>query len=99
LPPGDASGRLSTEGDLYQDERNPIEALIPRFRTLFPVADLLKESARTYTPFGREAPDRKIDYVFIGGPIEVVAARADRAHIELSDHLPLVAELKIVTRD
>ncbi len=99
LPPGDDPGRLSKEGDLYREERNPIEALIPRFRTVFPVADLLNESARTYTPFGRDAPDRKIDYVFIGGPIEVVGARADRAHVDLSDHLPLVAELRIVTRD
>jgi endonuclease/exonuclease/phosphatase family metal-dependent hydrolase len=99
LPPGDDPARLTVESSLYADAKNPIEELIPRFRTLFPVADLLAEQARSYVPYGADAPDRKIDFVFIGGPIEVVSARVGREHIALSDHLPLVADLKIVPRN
>lgn len=85
LPPGDSPSRLSTEAELYADERNPIEPLVAAFSEAF--GDLLAASARTYQPFGAAGPDRKIDYVFFGGPLEVVAAEVIQS--DLSDHLPL----------
>lgn len=98
LPPGDDPTRLAVESDLYADGRNPIDALIPQFRTAFSVAALLAEDARTYVPYGAAAPDRKIDYVFVGGPIDVISAEVDRSVIALSDHLPIVLKLRISPR-
>lgn len=93
LPPGDDKSRLTTEADLYADEANPIEALLPAQRTL--LADQLDPSNRTYLPFGHAEPDRKIDYVFVGGPIEVLEGRVMREHSTLSDHLPIWGRLVI----
>ena len=42
-----------------------------------------------------DEPDRKIDYVFVGGPVEVLDARVMREHAEISDHLPVLARLRI----
>ena len=98
LPPGDDPKRLSVESDLYAADTNPIDALIPRFRTVFPVAGLLSDDARTYVPYGADAPDRKIDFMFVGGPVDVVSARVGREQIALSDHLPIIAELRISPR-
>lgn len=98
LPPGDDPSRLSVESDLYGAATNPIDPLIPRFRTVVPVAGLLAEEARTYVPFGATAADRKIDFMFVGGPIDVISARVGTEHIALSDHLPIVAELRVSPR-
>ncbi|MFT5684512.1 MAG: endonuclease/exonuclease/phosphatase family metal-dependent hydrolase [Myxococcota bacterium] len=91
LPPGDTPARLSTESDLYADDTNPIGALLPAFREAF--GDQLAEGARTYQPFGASGPDRKIDYVFYGGPLEVISAEVLRS--DLSDHLPLSVTLRL----
>jgi endonuclease/exonuclease/phosphatase family metal-dependent hydrolase len=93
LPPGDDKGRLQTERDLYADGRNPIEALLPGHTEVF--GDQLDPAHRTYLPFGAAEPDRKIDYLFVGGPIEVQQARVAREANQLSDHLPIVATLQI----
>ena len=93
LPPGDDKNRLTTEADVYADASNPIEALLPGHRTLF--ADQLAPENRTYLPFGASEPDRKIDYVFIGGPIDVLESRVMREHSALSDHLPVFGRLVI----
>ena len=90
LPPADDPSRLQ-EGHLYADTDPPIDLLVPKFKTLF--KDLLAEESRTYFPFGAEAPDRKIDYVFYGGPLEVLEQRVIQR--TESDHLPIVGEFKI----
>ncbi len=92
LPPGDDPHRLSTESALYADTHNPIEAILPAFQEAF--ADPLAAAARTYLPFGATEPDRKIDYVFVGGPVEVLDAVVLRQH-DLSDHLPVKVTLRI----
>ena len=94
LPPGDHGGRLSAEGDLYADDPNPMERLLPRFHEVFGADRQLARESRTYLPFGAKEPDRKIDYLFVGGPIEVRAARVV-PELDLSDHLPLVADLVV----
>ncbi|MDG1480620.1 MAG: endonuclease/exonuclease/phosphatase family protein [Myxococcota bacterium] len=91
LPPGDSPSRLETEADLYADAANPIVPLADSFSEAF--GDLLAESARTYQPFGSEGPDRKIDYVFYGGPLEVIAAEVLQS--DLSDHLPLKVTVRL----
>ena len=93
LPPGDNRDRLAVERDLYADETNPIESLIPRFTTAFP--DPLDPAARTYLPFGADSPDRKIDYVFVGGPVRVQSAEVLVRHSDISDHLPIVLDVVV----
>ncbi|HCH65277.1 MAG TPA: hypothetical protein DFR83_20900 [Deltaproteobacteria bacterium] len=95
LPPGDDKSRLRTEAELYADEGNPIDAVLPAFRELFGAAQL-DPKVRTYLPFGFDEPDRKIDYFFMGGPIEVVEGAVLREHAAISDHLPIRAVLRIV---
>jgi endonuclease/exonuclease/phosphatase family metal-dependent hydrolase len=92
LPPGDAPDRLAAESDLYADATNPIEALLPAFGEAF--GDPLAAAARTYQPFAADGPDRKIDYVFYGGPLEVVSASV--IPCDLSDHLPLRVRLRLL---
>jgi len=96
LPPGDDPQRLAQESELYADASNPIEALLPAFTEVFG-AQQLDPSVRTYLPFGAGEPDRKIDYVFVGGPITVVEASVLREHSAISDHLPIVATLVVGT--
>ena len=94
LPPGDDPTRLSAEGDLYTDAVNPMERLLPRFREVFGAAHQRDVAARTYLPFGASQPDRKIDYVFVGGPVEVLGARV-LPELDLSDHLPVLARVRV----
>jgi len=90
LPPGDDKNRLTTESELYADNPNPVEALLPRFKDALG-DNQLDPAFRTYLPFGHDKPDRKIDYVLVGGPIHVESARVMTEHASISDHLPIVA--------
>ena len=94
LPPGDDPARLATESNLYRDATNPIEALLPEFREAFVevFGTALAPAARSYQPFGQQ-PDRKIDYLFFGGPLEVCSAEVLAS--DLSDHLPLMATFQL----
>jgi len=89
LPPGDDKNRLTTESELYADNPNPVEALVPRFRDALG-DNQLDPKLRTYLPFGHDEPDRKIDYMLIGGPIHVETSRVMTEHKAISDHLPIV---------
>jgi len=96
LPPGDDPARLGADSGAYADDHNPVEALIPRFREAFSGGESgegLAPQNRTYQPFGAIGPDRKLDYLFVGGPITVESAEV--LPTELSDHLPLVARLRL----
>ena len=93
LPPGDDKQRLATERDLYADEGNPIDVLFPRFQEV--CADPLAPENRTYLPFGESEPDRKIDYLFYGGPLKLIEAEVLREASHISDHLPIVAVFEI----
>ena len=91
LPPGDDPSRLSEE-HLYADKDSPISTLIPAYQTLF--EELLSPEARTYFPFGAAEPDRKIDYIFYGGPLEAQARTV--LPREESDHRPLIGQFKLL---
>ena len=97
LPPGDDKDRLTTESELYADDPNPIDAVLPRFQDVLG-DDQLDPKLRTYLPFGFTEADRKIDYMLIGGPIQVESARVMSEHAAISDHLPIVATLVVGER-
>lgn len=94
LPPGDDPKRVQGS-EFYADDPNPVERLLPEFKEVMGVERQLAASARTYLPPGAEEPDRKIDYAFVGGPIEVMRAQVPRGPSQLSDHLPLAFTLRI----
>lgn len=85
LPPGDDPGRLR-DAIQYSHARNPIEALIPRFRSILP------PGIHTYQPYG-SAPDRTLDYVFASEDVEVLEAGV--VPCDLSDHLPVRVRLRL----
>ena len=95
LPTGDDKARLTTERDLYADSASPIDPLLAKYKELMGNERQLAPENRTYLPFGAAEPDRKIDYVFVGGPIEVLDARVMREHAAISDHLPVLARVRV----
>jgi endonuclease/exonuclease/phosphatase family metal-dependent hydrolase len=99
LPPGDDPHRLPDGMVSYPDQPNPIEHLTARFRTAVPRARWLDPAQRTYLPFGADAPDRKIDWIFLGPGLEVVDAGPVPDPEGLSDHLPLRALLHLTPLD
>jgi endonuclease/exonuclease/phosphatase family metal-dependent hydrolase len=95
LPPGDNPDRLKGDASLYADETNPIEQLFKLFTEV--TGNPLSPEARTYLPFGATEPDRKIDYIFYGGPIEVFSAKVLTEANEISDHLPMEIKFQLTT--
>ena len=95
LPPEDLPERLGEDAQLYVDSVNPLIEFFSLYKEAF--RDTLAEKNRTYLPFGAKEPDRKIDYVFYGGPIEIQGAVVIRDAKEISDHLPL--KIKFVITD
>lgn len=95
LPPGDDPARLGPEAAEYADRPDPLAALIPAFRTVFPAERLLDPALCTYLPPGADRPDRVLDYLFVSDEVEVLDARVAPAPAWLSDHLPVVARLRV----
>lgn len=95
LPPGDSPARLGAEAAEYADHPNPLERLIPRFRSVVPPERLLDPAARTYYPPRAPVPDRVLDYVFVGEGVEVDEAGPMATGPDVSDHLPLLARLRL----
>lgn len=93
LPPNDYIPRLGDDAKLYADKTNPMESIIPKFKNAF--TELLGAQNYTYLPFGSREPDRKIDYIFYGGPIEIKQAIVLRYAADISDHLPLKIQFQI----
>lgn len=93
LPPGFDKEQLQVERDLYADQDNPISALLPT--QLEALGDQLDPANRTYLPFGATVPDRKIDYIFYGGPLRVEASDVLSQHNDISDHLPIVIRMVV----
>jgi endonuclease/exonuclease/phosphatase family metal-dependent hydrolase len=93
LPPGDDPKRLGEDASLYAGSANPIGNVLPNHRIV--TEDPLSPGARTYLPYGSTEPDRKIDYIFVGGPVKVLGSAVLRQYSDLSDHLPIKATLRI----
>lgn len=95
LPPGDDPKRLGAEAAEYADRPNPIEALIPRFRSVVPPERLRDATNATYLPWGAPVADRVLDYVFVSPGIDVLEAGPAVTADPVSDHHPVVATLKL----
>ena len=95
LPPGDDPTRLGEDSQLYADSVNPIESLFKLFKEVS--TDPLAPKYRTYLPFNAEKPDRKIDYIFYGGPIELLTANVLTEASSISDHLPIEITFQLTT--
>jgi endonuclease/exonuclease/phosphatase family metal-dependent hydrolase len=72
---------------------DPIAGLLSKYTEV--LGDQTAPRNRTYLPFGAREPDRKIDYFFVGGPVEVVSSRVLREYADVSGHLPIRAELRV----
>lgn len=92
-PPDDDLERLGGHAVSYRGSRPAMQALLESHKTVF--AEHLAPAARTWLPYGQAMADRKIDWLFFGGPIELLQARVGEEFHELSDHLPLIAEFRI----
>lgn len=97
LPPGDTPTRLKPKDQsLYREETTPIQPLFERFTPSLDADAYANDPARwrTYVPFDADAADRTLDYIFHGG-VEQVDYRVLTDVMDVSDHLPLVLEVRI----
>ncbi len=95
LPPSDDPARLGEEGlSTYADSDNPIALLDPLRRDVSR-GELGAEEWRTYLSYGEPDPDRRLDYLLVGERLEVVEARVMREYSDISDHLPILATLRV----
>ncbi len=71
--------------------------VLPDSRILEPIRERMKDTADMFAEpqlsFPADAPDRKIDYIFVSHDIEVESAEIPA--LVLSDHRPYVASLKV----
>ncbi len=105
LPPGDAYDRLAKSEKSYYNAETEIAALFKLFRGI-PGLDEVNglEYTKWFTHFpnkpGIAQPDRTIDYIFISGNLRL-GDHYVRQHdtLEISDHFPVVAEVKCCVGD
>ncbi len=95
LPTGDEPSRLSRDRENYADHGNPLDRLTREFRDVSGPA-VADPAWRTYLPFGADAPDRRLDYLFAGSRLEVIEACVLHQHSDISDHLPVRARLRVI---
>ncbi len=94
LPPGDDPKRLGAEAAEYADHPSPLLPLFARGRSVFPEASLLGADQRTYLPPGANEPDRVLDWLFVSPHLTVERAWVEPIPAWLSDHRPIVADLR-----
>lgn len=93
----------STVRSGYPDEphcRHEDDMTLPRLRGVPGLQDALSSEAftaseRDFFTFPSHAPNRKLDFILPGTGYEVVSFRVMKEAGELSDHLPVFAELKL----
>jgi endonuclease/exonuclease/phosphatase family metal-dependent hydrolase len=96
LPPGDNPNRLKKEKTLYADKNNPIEPLFKSFKNALPLAEYKKnpDKHNTYLLYGEKKTDRWIDHIFVSDLFDVTSYAVPQKHYNISDHLPIVVDLK-----
>jgi len=97
IPPGDDPSRLKAHSESYRTAQPALESLLKAHKSVF--SRPLDPESRTYLPFGASEPDRTIDYIFYGGPLELRGARVAREYSTLSDHLPLVSRFAVIRKE
>lgn len=96
LPPGDDPSRLPDPGE-YAEKISPITPLLAHWSSPC-TADayaLDPQRYRSYVPWGSNEPDRVLDWLLHGVGVIVEDYRIDRRFVGLSDHLPLVARIRL----
>ena len=93
LPPDDSPSRLGADSQLYAESENPIAPLM-KYKMAFP--DMMAPDSFTYLPYRSKKPDRKLDYLFYGGPLELIESEVIQSANQISDHLPLRAKFKLI---
>lgn len=100
LNPDEQENAAKTVAELIEDEKCILMGdfnVLPDSRILDPIRARMKDTADVFTrpllSFPAQAPDRKIDYIFVSHDIQVVSA--DIPALALSDHRPYIAELII----
>lgn len=93
LPPGDRPDRLTRDQDLYATQSSAAP-LVERWAS--PVTDWTDPAYRTYLHYGADEPDRMLDYVFHGEGVAIDDYRVLLEHDQISDHLPLAFEVRIL---
>jgi endonuclease/exonuclease/phosphatase family metal-dependent hydrolase len=96
LPPSDPVHRLGEDAIFYPELDPPIAPLFRRFAAAKAADELLDPRWWTWVPWGSNVPDRAIDYLFHGDRVEVLDYRVIGEGARWSDHLPLVADLRIL---
>ena len=96
LPPGDDPSRLPDPGE-YAEKTSPITPLLTRWSTPCTPAAYAADPAslRTYLPWGSDVPDRTLDWLLHGPGVVVEDYRVERRFAGLSDHLPIVAKIRL----
>lgn len=96
LPPGDDPARLGDEGVEAYSVPTPVKVLFDRFTSAMPLRGMEMEPARwfTYLPWGADALDRTIDYVFVGRRVTVRDVQVLQ-ELDVSDHMPILVEMVI----
>jgi len=95
LPAGDDPARLGRDAREYADGPGPMAALLATGRSVVPAERRLEPAFRTYLPPGADAPDRALDHLFVHPEVETRAPQVWPVAPWVSDHLPLVAEVRL----
>ena len=90
LPSDDDPARLGRDASYYDSDSKAIGMLQDQFEEVAGTARLAPEQ-RTYVPPKAQATDRKIDWMFYGGPLVLREARVGQEYVHLSDHMPMRA--------
>jgi endonuclease/exonuclease/phosphatase family metal-dependent hydrolase len=98
LPPGDDPARLGADSELYRDEGWPLQLMFDHWQSAVPLEAHQDEPERwrTWLPFGAETAERAIDHLFATDGVEILDSTVASGLHELSDHLPLKVEMRLV---
>jgi endonuclease/exonuclease/phosphatase family metal-dependent hydrolase len=100
LPPGVPADRHleASEAALYGEAESPLAPLYADCIAVLPLGAMTDAQSApayfTYKPFHASSADRTIDHAFVGRAVEVANARVVALPEWLSDHLPLVLDLR-----
>ncbi len=97
LAPADDVARLpAVDRGWYPEASSPILPLLARWGDPVGVGWRADPDAwRTFLPFGAARPDRTLDYLLHGTRVEVLSHRVVHEASALSDHLPLLTEIRL----
>jgi endonuclease/exonuclease/phosphatase family metal-dependent hydrolase len=90
----DYPDETATKTEHTKDTTLDVMRSIHGLKDVIPPEEFSAHQDRYFT-FPAHAPNRKIDYIFIGGAFDLIEARVVTEAGDVSDHLPLVARLRL----